>query len=99
VLAELDCTKGFGEQSFEQIQKVRQQVFFPELNNNTVLKLHQQTAERYSFLKNYSQLWPVDDFIRAHLKYQKAAAQRKENMELAQASRKGKTVAQVSKAV
>jgi hypothetical protein len=99
VLAELDCTKGFGEQSFEQIQKVRQQVFHFKLNNTTVLKPYQQAVERYPFLEKYSRLWPVDDLIRAHLKYQKVAIQRKENKQLALASRKDKTVAEVSKAV
>jgi hypothetical protein len=41
----------------------------------------------------------MDDFICAHLEYQKAATQHKGNTKLAQASCKGKTAAEVSKAV
>ncbi|KAJ3859370.1 hypothetical protein EV359DRAFT_68216 [Lentinula novae-zelandiae] len=45
-----------------------------------VRKVRQQAVEKYIFLKEYSGLWAVDDFIRNHLKYQKSVL-RKERLE------------------
>ncbi|KAJ3873850.1 hypothetical protein F5051DRAFT_431848 [Lentinula edodes] len=45
-----------------------------------VKKVRQLAVEKYIFLKEYSGLWAVDDFIRNHLKYQKAVL-RKERLE------------------
>ncbi|KAJ3898181.1 hypothetical protein F5879DRAFT_995061 [Lentinula edodes] len=45
-----------------------------------VKRVRQQAVEKYTFLKEYSGLWAVDDFIRNHLKYQKSVL-RKEKLE------------------
>ncbi|KAJ3781038.1 hypothetical protein GGU10DRAFT_336699 [Lentinula aff. detonsa] len=39
-------------------------------------KVRQQAVEKFVFLKEYSGLWAVDDFIRNHLKYQKSVLKR-----------------------
>ncbi|KAH7880260.1 uncharacterized protein C8R40DRAFT_1165169 [Lentinula edodes] len=53
-----------------------------------VKKVRELAVEKYPFLKEYSGLWAVDDFIRNHLKYQKSVL-RKEKLEkiAAEASR------------
>ncbi|KAH7871266.1 uncharacterized protein C8R40DRAFT_1072574 [Lentinula edodes] len=45
-----------------------------------VKRVRQQAVEKYIFLKEYSGLWAVDDFIRNHLKYQKCVL-KKEKLE------------------
>ncbi|KAJ3887129.1 hypothetical protein GG344DRAFT_81034 [Lentinula edodes] len=45
-----------------------------------VKKFRELAVEKYPFLKEYSGLWAVDDFIRNHLKYQKSVL-RKEKLE------------------
>ncbi|KAJ3928017.1 MAG: hypothetical protein NXY57DRAFT_1041962 [Lentinula lateritia] len=51
-----------------------------EQSTANVRKVRQQAVEKYIFLKEYSGLWAVDDFIRNHLKYQKSVL-RKERLE------------------
>ncbi|KAJ4496411.1 hypothetical protein C8J55DRAFT_554137 [Lentinula edodes] len=46
----------------------------------SVKRVRQQAVEKYTFLKEYSGLWAVNDFIRNHLKYQKSVL-RKEKLE------------------
>ncbi|GAW07327.1 hypothetical protein LENED_009309 [Lentinula edodes] len=74
----LDCELPMSEQSAANVKRVRQQV---RIMTTVEIYLTQgQAVEKYTFLKEYSGLWAIDDFIRNHLKYQKSVL-RKEKLE------------------
>ncbi|KAJ3913321.1 hypothetical protein F5877DRAFT_12417, partial [Lentinula edodes] len=67
----LNCDLPMSEQGAANVKKVRQLVRAIVFRHKSILS-QSQAVEKYIFLKEYSGLWAVDDFIRNHLKYQKA---------------------------
>ncbi|KIK52593.1 hypothetical protein GYMLUDRAFT_251085 [Collybiopsis luxurians FD-317 M1] len=49
--------------------------------------IRDEAVTKYSFLNDYEDLWPVNDMIRSHLKYEKSCMKRKADAKLAEEAR------------
>lgn len=79
---ELDLALSMTEQPTADLQAIRDRVSNAYVSPLSLLTWLQAT-KKFPMLRNYQNLWVVDDFIRAHLKARKQALKREELQSLA----------------